>query len=121
LPQVWAIEKFRLAPFVVTHTIRWQSKFFGRLGKKVRHEIKFFSKMITQACTPFSCHLTMGVCWMVIEIFWSPKGGVCVPPLLGGDRKFLIAIQHTNTIKWRPNVFGHHLTHSHHWMAIKKI
>ncbi len=51
----------------------------------------------------FSCHRTMGVYRMATKKLQSPSN---LPPSLDGNRRILITIRHTHTIKWQPKFFG---------------
>ncbi len=73
----------------------------------------FFPKTITHTPTPFSCHLSMGVCQMVIEIFQNP------PHAFLGNQKILVAMWWWGCVGWQSNCFGHCPTHLHRLMATK--
>ncbi len=86
-PQGCANEKIQLAPFVMTKIFWLPSNTFTPLdvdqkisiAKEGKWGMEFFFPKNDNTChTPFSCHLMMGICWMAIELFWSPKRRVHV-------------------------------------------
>ncbi len=76
----------------------------------------FFPQNDSASYTPFDCHSMMGVCWMAIEFFWSPKrGGACniifgkeiIPTMPTWVTKFFsITIRWVGRVGWRRKKFS---------------